>query len=237
MPRKKKETEKVDDEAIEVVVKKLPLEIDGIEIPPPVATDKGYAYYPELVRVRLRGTGTHGILFNRMPDISVLDSPGSGPRATPDSQTPRTIASLHLHRNGSPDPCIPAEMIMASIKGGGKFFRYSGRRMFSTARGSLLSGMVSICEPYVKLESPETWSVDSRMAINPNTGTAVVSHRPRFTRWEVEFTMLVNVALVPSSKIRSIIDMAGIAIGLGSYRLERGGPFGKFRVDQWKVLT
>jgi len=32
------------------------------------------------------------------------------------------------------------------------------------------------------------------------------------------------------------VDSAGKRVGLGDFRPARKGPFGKFRVDEWKVI-
>jgi hypothetical protein len=36
--------------------------------------------------------------------------------------------------------------------------------------------------------------------------------------------------------LRNIVEEAGRRIGIGDFRLEKKGPFGKFEVTKWKVI-
>lgn len=78
--------------------------------------------------------------------------------------------------------------------------------------------------------------IDSRRAVNKQKGGIVV-HRPKFAAgWQVSFSLIFDEALFEAgaSELRDLftdfINNAGMKWGIGSYRPERKGWFGKFKV-------
>ena len=63
-----------------------------------------------------------------------------------------------------------------------------------------------------------------------------MAHRPRFDEWRVSFTLEVDETLFSEALVRELLDIAGKRIGLGDFRPERKGPFGRFRTDAWRVI-
>jgi hypothetical protein len=83
---------------------------------------------------------------------------------------------------------------------------------------------------------PAEWEVDSRPIVNPSTKGRRLTHRPRFDRWRVTFTLEVDAAMFDPKFVRQLVDDAGTRIGLGDFRPDRKGPFGKFKVVRWDVI-
>jgi len=75
--------------------------------------------------------------------------------------------------------------------------------------------------------------VDSRAVVVPATKGRVVRHRPRLNDWGVAFTVEYDDTLMSALEIRKIVDDAGLRCGIGDYRPERRGPFGRFYVTKW----
>lgn len=61
-------------------------------------------------------------------------------------------------------------------------------------------------------------------------------HRPRLDNWELSFTLDVDTEMFDAKIVRILVDDAGKKCGIGDYRPNRKGPFGKFFVKTWEIL-
>ena len=76
--------------------------------------------------------------------------------------------------------------------------------------------------------------VDSRPAVVQRA--RIMRHRPRLEKWSVGITLQIDDEIVPPETIHDLLVDAGRRAGVGDYRPNRGGPFGKFKVTEWKPL-
>jgi hypothetical protein len=83
------------------------------------------------------------------------------------------------------------------------------------------------------LVHPEPWSVDTRPVRIPATGGRILCHRACFNDWLVTFEVTLDTSIIGERLFRDIVDKAGSAIGLGDFRPDCKGPFGKFHVKHW----
>ncbi len=51
---------------------------------------------------------------------------------------------------------------------------------------------------------------------------------------DAEGNLEVTLRGTPDALVRALVDDAGKKVGLGDYRPERKGPFGKFVVTKWE---
>jgi len=63
-----------------------------------------------------------------------------------------------------------------------------------------------------------------------------MKHRARLDSWKLKFTLEIDETMFGVSFVRQLVDDAGRRIGLGDYRPDRKGPFGKFVVIHWQEL-
>ena len=61
-------------------------------------------------------------------------------------------------------------------------------------------------------------------------GTADLRYRGEFTPWSVELTVKFNSGLMSAEQVVNLFETAGFAVGVGEWRPERDGPFGRFHV-------
>jgi hypothetical protein len=92
-------------------------------------------------------------------------------------------------------------------------------------------------EPYYPLISNGDWSVDTRPVRIPATGGRILRHRPIFHDWRVTFELEVDEEMFAPKLVRELVDASGSKIGLCDYRPDCRGPFGRFRVDAWKIIN
>ena len=59
-------------------------------------------------------------------------------------------------------------------------------------------------------------------------------YRPVFHDWAVQFECELDDSEISEKLFREIVDAAGHKIGLGDFRPSCKGPFGRFKVTEWK---
>lgn len=127
---------------------------------------------------------------------------------------------------------IPSEHFKQSfIKGGG--FTKGKVGNASRSMKNIVAGMWRICEEKIFLANHYD-EIDSRSAVNNNVKARVMVHRPKWTNWEAEFTLEIDEdekSKMTKEMVTDIIKDAGRYVGIGSYRPEHQGEFGRFTIE------
>lgn len=101
---------------------------------------------------------------------------------------------------------------------------------------------VIVIEDAMPLFHPDTdeplvdFEVDSRPVVIPATKGRVMRHRPRLDQWTAKFTLEVDDDLLPADFIHQLLTEGGRKLGLGDFRPEKGGPFGRFQIVSWSEV-
>lgn len=61
-------------------------------------------------------------------------------------------------------------------------------------------------------------------------GTADIRYRPEFVDWRIPATIKYNASAISAEQIANLLNTAGFAIGIGEWRPERNGSYGRFHV-------
>ena len=155
-----------------------------------------------------------------------------------DKGTPREQAEPKCYRNKSAQFVIPGTNIFRSIIDAGKYLK-NGKSKITTQKTSLIPSFSAmetidavICNGDKK--PVKDFEVDSRSVVIPSTGGRIMAHRPRFDCWSCAFEIALDEKDCSSKLFRTLVDYAGSKVGLGDFRPDRKGPFGKFKVIHWK---
>ena len=184
--------------------------------------------------IRIKITGTTPLICNRFTDEAQIKANNSTSTATVGAKgSPREQASKKLYIGNNGKPMIPQPNLFRAIIDGGKFFK-AGKSKVTTIRSSLIPACLEIGGVEIPIKSRENWEVDTRAVRIPSTGGRILSHRPKFNDWELEFTAHLDEEIMDSTLLREIIDASGKRIGLGDFRPDCKGPFGKFVVTLWQ---
>ncbi len=179
--------------------------------------------------------GVTPLLCNRFTDEAQLKASAGSSSAfnTGDSGTPREQAEpkLYVHEGviGIPQPNL-----LRCIIDAGKYFK-SGRSKITTQKSSIIPSSVDIMGVHLPLRFETPWEVDTRPIRNPATGGRRLAHRPMFNDWALDITVELDTELINAKLFREIVDVAGKRIGLGDFRPDNKGPFGKFVVTAWEI--
>lgn len=188
-------------------------------------------------RIEVRIKGVTPLLINRMTPEQLLALHAGDNKKFKARKEPREEACGKVYRTSDGRPYLPTENLMACLISAGQYIKLDGKRQMSTAHSTLLPGFLAIEEPFVPLldaaNGPAAWEVDMRQGRNPSSGQAVCVVRPRFDVWHCAVSLLVDTDSIAEDTFRDLVDLAGSRIGLGDFRPQRKGIYGKFKVTFW----
>ena len=124
---------------------------------------------------------------------------------------------------------LPTQNIRATLIGGAKLNKLG----MAIKRGTV---MLSDREPLdygKKLSKDKLWEqgyIDKRSVVISNS--KVMAYRPKFKDWNVTFELIYDENTLDESDIMLSFENAGRFIGIGGYRPEKGGIFGRFDTEK-----
>jgi hypothetical protein len=129
-------------------------------------------------------------------------------------------------------PYIPAVYFRNALIEAGKQFKITGKGKATYSK--LIGSSIEI--------EPETIINDYKYeefkvaAVNPMTKGRMMVSRPKFNEWAVEFNILSYDDGITEGVLKDCLEYAGSYVGIGDWRPEKKGPYGKFIVTQFKKL-
>lgn len=61
-------------------------------------------------------------------------------------------------------------------------------------------------------------------------GTADIRYRPEFVKWQIPVTVKFNASVISAEQIANLLNAAGFGVGIGEWRPEKNGQYGRFHV-------
>lgn len=135
---------------------------------------------------------------------------------------------LGLYWDAEHGPYIPGMNARASLVGGAKF-----NKLGATVKRSTIPLLERIPLQY---EGPrgidELWKAGTFTDVRSvGVGQArIMRCRPIFRLWSLPFHFSFDPEQMDESQVKTALEQAGTMLGLGDYRPEKGGLFGRFRV-------
>jgi len=140
-------------------------------------------------------------------------------------------AEVRAYRTANGECAVPSIMIRNTIMNSAAFLRIK--------RIPLKQYIAHIqIEPgeFLVLLDPQTRTPLTTFEVNVQRcvvqKAAIMRARPLFRNWAVEFAILADTELLPDAHtiLAAQLAEAGSRIGIGDYRPQKGGPFGRFTV-------
>lgn len=69
-------------------------------------------------------------------------------------------------------------------------------------------------------------------AVNQKTKDRIVAVRMELTGWSIEVPIEYNESLITPDQIMFLLNLAGMSVGVGAWRPEKGGRFGRFQIGR-----
>lgn len=152
-----------------------------------------------------------------------------------DISNPELMADFYsyIHFNGTKEYYIPADHFRISMIEAGKMVK--GKVGGSTKSMSNVVAAMFNVTPF-RIVLPKWDEIDKRSAVNRNIKGRVIVIRPRWNTWKAEFTLSVDEDSITIETIEKIIEYSGKYIGIGSYRPQCKGPFGRYRIVSFNQI-
>ena len=140
---------------------------------------------------------------------------------------------LYLYRDENGKPYIPSIMLTRSFVEAAKNFYEEGRGK-KTYKNIFGGGLVFIKEDKIPLKTKTGWKpFKTYVRVQRNR---VLRVRPQIDDWSLEFTLCVDESVSPQV-VKQVIEYAGVYCGLGDFRPQCSGPYGRFKVEEFKAVS
>lgn len=195
---------------------------------------------------KIRCVGISPLMMDRM-SAETLAGLGTGVRPQEQKDRPAIDkATEKIYRDPNGRIALPAEMLFACLVGAGRNVK-NGRKAISTATTTTVPDLLSIEDAYLPLinipaevngAEKDYWTVDVRKGTGNNgpKPVAVNITRPKFEKWEFETTVTVDEKKAGEDTFKALFTSAGSTQGLGSFRPNKKGMFGRFKVAEMKEV-
>lgn len=137
------------------------------------------------------------------------------------------LASLYMNSDGV--PCIPGRMLKAVLHNAAK----------KTKDGpKVRMGVLKVNDAVLVYDGPKdedglwgdgTTKYISKEAVRVQQ-SSTLRCRPLFTEWEAEVTVRYDDAILNERDVAQFFETGGLYVGIGDWRVEKGGDFGRFFV-------
>lgn len=152
-----------------------------------------------------------------------------------DISNPELIADYHSHTFAQLSRVsyfIPSDHFRMSMIEAGKMVK--GKIGGSTkSMSNVVAGLFMVSPEGIEI--PRWQQIDKRSAVNRNIKGRVIVIRPRWNEWSATFDLIVDEDSITVETIQRILEYSGKYIGIGSYRPQNKGQFGRFKIDEFKL--
>jgi hypothetical protein len=183
--------------------------------------------------IRYRITGISPLLMDNAASMLTPKPVGARAKAIP---TPETEAESGAYRLPDGALYFPTLAFRQALIDAG-----TGRRIGKRGATSVLSGTVFLPDG-VGLETPlvdpdtseplHNYVVDIQRAVIRTTKAGVARARPRLDRWAADIGFEYDDSFFPGELLTEVFTLAGTTIGVGNYRPQKRGIFGRFQVKE-----
>ncbi len=153
--------------------------------------------------------------------------------------TPREQAEKVTYRDQAGCCYFPGQAIARLLREAGSNHKQRGTRKsvkyIVPAAVIVPADAISILDE--KGKQVKDYEVDSRPVTIPATKGRVMRHRPRWDVWTAKFALEIDEEVLDVATIHQLLEEGGRRIGIGDYRPEKGGPFGRFEILRWEEIN
>lgn len=144
--------------------------------------------------------------------------------------SPKDEAESKCYRLGNGQLYLPSRAFRSSAASAAKGRKIG--KVFATmlVRGSVFD--VTEASPLVDPETGETitdYDVFVTRAVVGKSG--VMRARPRIPAWGTKVLLEVDTEAISPTSVEELLGIAGRAVGVGDWRPEKDGPYGRFRAE------
>ena len=139
-----------------------------------------------------------------------------------------TRALFHAYIGDDEQFYIPAEQVRRSLINAGAFMKSKVGNAKKSMK-NVVAAMFMIEQDRIPFKGD--FEIDKRSAVNNAVKARVIVIRPCWKNWTCEFTLLVDNDTITEETITQLFEYSGNYVGIGSYRPEKNGYFGRFEAE------
>jgi hypothetical protein len=184
------------------------------------------------IEVTLQGVSP--LLINRFKENDEVQ-PKMKKAGKKDYGTPREQAEMTAYQDEATGKIwMPSSWIKGAIQTVASDYKLpSSRKSVKSVSGGAIRPVeekLYFLEDYVV----SNVEIDSRPCVVQRA--RIMRHRARLEAWSVRVSLELENDIIDEDSLYQMIVDAGRRAGLGDFRPQKGGPFGRFLVSEWKVL-
>jgi hypothetical protein len=103
----------------------------------------------------------------------------------------------------------------------------SACRFVENMKMTAARGAFHILGEYIKIDGQPEMREDM---VRVGMGTADIRHRGEFKKWKALIEIRYNQSAISAEQIVNLLNVAGFGVGVGEWRPERDGSYGRFHV-------
>ena len=150
--------------------------------------------------------------------------------------TTRERAEQAAYRNPDDDTLyVPSTWFFRSMIEVGAYHKQKGSR--KSLKYIIPAAIVVTTDtiPLLDLDDKplKDFEVDARPVVIPSTKGRIMAYRPKIEVWQVEIPMEVDTTIIGVDTAHQLLEDAGRKQGVGDFRPEKKGPFGRFQIIGW----
>jgi hypothetical protein len=177
-------------------------------------------------KVKVTITGTTPLLFNRFRDKAIESE---SKKRTGAVEKLDIEDKLYTDEDGK--VLLPSTYLKNCISESAKQFKIVGKGKSTYSK--IVASTVDITPFLIELDANK-YTVFRISAVNPMTKGRMMTERPKFDKWSATFEIVLNDSSVPVSVIQEILEHGGKYVGIGDWRPDKKGMFGKFMISSFK---
>jgi hypothetical protein len=149
------------------------------------------------------------------------------------SKEDQVRAEFHAYISADGKFYIPAEHIRGSLIIAGHYMKAKVGNVRKNM-SNIVAGMFYVSPDELPLK--QDYLIDKRSAVNRNVKGRIISIRPKWKDWETEFILEIDNDTITPETIRELITIAGNYVGIGSFRPDHKGQFGRFIIESFEEI-
>lgn len=177
-------------------------------------------------KYEVRIEGVTPLLQNRFTGADEVESSPTKKRS---ATTKENNVEDTLYKLPTGEVYQPSESIKQALIEAGKAFK-KGKSNLSKTFASFLQ-----ITPEAIIHENQKWIIDRRPVVIPSTKGRVMRNRARFENWALTFEVTVlDEDEIDKKTLHDALDYAGHYLGVGDYRPQKKGMYGRFIVSSLK---
>jgi hypothetical protein len=182
--------------------------------------------------VKIEGTSPY--MQHRMNEAELKkNEKKSGSIIKKNTSSEAIMAEAFAYRNAAGKYYIPNEHL--------RYCFINGSKWVKGKIGGIKRNLSYVVAPTWTIEEseiilPDNYEIDSRSVPN-KTGDRVMLYRPKWFPWSARFTLCIDIDEMTDEDIIQIIEYGGSKCGIGAFRAQSKGLFGKFKLINCELIS